>query len=48
MTDDQEMAEILKLMRRANVIVRVGNTVKVEDKFTRKEVGGIELKRRLA
>lgn len=46
--DDQEMAMILKLMRRANVRVRVGDKIKVEDKLTGKEVGGIELKVRLA
>ena len=40
--DDQEMGEILKLMRRA------GDKIKVEDKLTGKEVGGIELKVRLA
>lgn len=50
MPDDIELAKILPLLKKARaiVIVRLSGAIIVKDKLTRREIGGIELKRRLA
>lgn len=45
--NDQEVADILKLAKKANVIIRVGKKIKTQDKRTGADVSEKELQWRL-
>lgn len=53
MTEDEKIAEVIRLCKKARVTVHVRGTdarpvVEVKDRFYRSVIGGTELKRRLA
>lgn len=53
MTDDTDIAEVMAFCKKARVTVHIRGTderpvIQLLDKGDRREVGGIELKRRLA